>query len=130
LRAPVEQRLGLPAGGGWADVRQRLLPPRPSAARRHPARAPRKNRNRHRALITGEHMGVRLMVEILDHWSDAGLTSGERSDLLVIAENANDATRETFGSIHAPYILRRAGKSPAAWKNAIGKLMKKKALEY
>ncbi|MBB5431376.1 hypothetical protein [Nocardiopsis composta] len=75
-------------------------------------------------------MGVRLMVEILDHWSDAGLTSGERSDLLVIAENANDATRETFGSIHAPYILRRAGKSPAAWKNAIGKLMKKKALEY
>jgi len=76
-------------------------------------------------------MGVRLMVEIYDHWSDFGLTSGERSDLLVIAENANDKTRETFGSIHAPYILHRAGdKSPAAWKNTIGKLMKKQALEY
>lgn len=76
-------------------------------------------------------MGVRLMVEVFDHWSDFGLTSGERSDLLVIAENANDKTRETFGSIHAPYILHRAGdKSPAAWKNTIGKLMKKGALDY
>lgn len=76
-------------------------------------------------------MGVRLMVEVFDHWSDFGLTSGERNDLLVIAENANDQTRETFGSIHAPYILHRAGgKSAAAWKNTIGKLMKKNALEY
>ncbi|WP_435110133.1 hypothetical protein [Nocardiopsis synnemataformans] len=71
------------------------------------------------------------MVEVFDHWSDFGLTSGERSDLLVIAENANDQSRETFGSIHAPYVLHRAGgKSPAAWKNTIGKLMKKHALEY
>lgn len=76
-------------------------------------------------------MGVRLMVEVLDHWSDFGLTSGERSDLLVIAENANDKTRETFGSIHAPYILHRAGdKKPTGWKSTIAKLMKKGALEY
>lgn len=75
-------------------------------------------------------MGVRLMVEVFDHWGDAGLTAGERSDLLVIAENANDVTRETWGSVHAPYILRRVGKSPAAWKNSVGKLMKKEVLVY
>ncbi|WP_147280193.1 hypothetical protein [Marinitenerispora sediminis] len=74
---------------------------------------------------------MRLIVEVMDHWSDFGLTSGERSDLVVIAENANDATRETYGSIHAPYILHRAGdKSAGAWKNAIGKLMKKGVLEH
>lgn len=76
-------------------------------------------------------MGVRLMVEVLDHWSDFGLTSGERSDLMVIAENANDRSRETFGSIHALYILHRAGaKSPESWRNTIRKLMRKGALSY
>lgn len=75
-------------------------------------------------------MGIRLMVEILDHWQDAGLTAGERSDLLVIAENANDGTRETFGPVHAEYVLKRAGKTAAAWRNSIGKLMKKKVLAY
>jgi hypothetical protein len=75
-------------------------------------------------------MGVRLMVEVLDHWSDFGLTSGERGDLLIVAENANDQSRETFGSIHEPYILHRAGKSAESWKNVIGKLMKKKVLEH
>lgn len=73
-------------------------------------------------------MGVRLMVEILDHWQDAGLTVGERSDLLVLAENANDGTRLTFGPVHAEYILRRAGKGANGWKNAIGKLLAKKVL--
>jgi hypothetical protein len=76
-------------------------------------------------------MAVKLMVEVMDHWQDAGLTAGERSDLLVIAENANDGSRETVGPMHEPYLLKRAGKtSAAAWRNAIGKLMKKGVLEY
>ncbi|MGW5273598.1 hypothetical protein ACWEQP_13620 [Streptomyces sp. NPDC004044] len=73
-------------------------------------------------------MGVRLIVEILDHWPDAGLTAGERDDLIVLAENANENTRLTWGPVHAPYILKRANKSAASWKNAIGKLLKKKVL--
>lgn len=71
------------------------------------------------------------MVEVMDHWQDAGLTAGEKSDLLVLAENANEVSRETVGPVHEPYLLRRAGKaSPAAWRNAIGKLVKKGVLEY
>jgi hypothetical protein len=73
-------------------------------------------------------MGIKLMVEILDHWQDAGLTVGERSDLLVLAENANDGSRLTFGPVHTEYILRRAGKTPKGWKNAVGKLLAKKVL--
>jgi hypothetical protein len=75
-------------------------------------------------------VGIRLIVEVLDHWQDFGLTAGERSDLIVIAEHTNDATRETVVSIHRPYMLKRAGKSAAGWKNAIGKLMKKGVLQH
>ena len=75
-------------------------------------------------------MGIRLIVEVLDHWQDFGLTSGERGDLIVIAEHTSDTTRETVVSIHKAYMLKRAGKSAAGWKNAIGKLMKKGVLEH
>jgi len=75
-------------------------------------------------------MGIRLIVEVLDHWKDFGLTAGERGDLIVIAEHTNDTTRETVVSIHKPYMLQRAGKSAAGWKNSIGKLMKKGVLEH
>lgn len=75
-------------------------------------------------------MGIRLIVEVLDHWQDHGLTAGERSDLIAIAENANDSTRTTWGSLHEDYVLRRVGKNAAAWRNAIGKLMKKGVLAY
>lgn len=75
-------------------------------------------------------MSIRLIVEVLDHWKDFGLTAGERGDLIIVAENANDQTRETFGPIHEEYVLERAGKSAAGWKNALGKLMRKQALEY
>jgi len=72
------------------------------------------------------------MVEVMDHWQDAGLTAGERADLLVIAENASDDNRETYprGGIHQEYILKRVGKTAPAWRNAIGKLMKKGVLAY
>lgn len=73
-------------------------------------------------------MGIRLIVEIFDHWQDVGLTAGERNDLLVLAENANDGTRLTWGPVHAPYILKRANKTPEGWKNSIGKLLRKKVL--
>lgn len=73
-------------------------------------------------------MGIRLIVEVLDHWQDAGLTPGERWDLLVLAENANDGTRLTFGPVHAQHILDRANKSPKGWKNAITALMRKKVI--
>ncbi|MEU7399710.1 hypothetical protein [Streptomyces sp. NPDC044948] len=73
-------------------------------------------------------MGIRLIVEVMDHWKDAGLTAGERDDLYVLAENANDSTRLTWGSVHAPYILARANKTPNSWKNSIGKLIKKKVI--
>jgi hypothetical protein len=75
-------------------------------------------------------VSIRLIVEVLDHWKDFGLTAGERGDLIIVAENANDQTRETYGPMHEEYILERAGKSAAGWKNALGKLMGKKALEY
>jgi hypothetical protein len=75
-------------------------------------------------------MGIKLMVEIFDHWQDAGLTAGERNDLLVLAENANDGTRQTFGPVHEEYILRRAGKTAESWRVAVSKLMRKKVLEY
>lgn len=75
-------------------------------------------------------MGVRMMVEILDHWRDAGLTAGERDDLLIIAENANDGDRETRGSIHADFILNRAGKKDVSWRNSINALMRKGVLEH
>ncbi|MFJ3088918.1 hypothetical protein [Streptomyces sp. NPDC086838] len=69
-----------------------------------------------------------MIVEVLDHWHDAGLTAGERDDLVVLAENANDRSRLTWGPVHAPYILKRANKSSASWKNAVGKLLRKKVL--
>jgi hypothetical protein len=75
-------------------------------------------------------VGIRLIVEVLDHWQDVGLTAGERGDLIVIAEHTSDETRETVVSIHKPYMFKRAGKSAAGWKNAIGKLMKKGVLEH
>ncbi|MBD9730190.1 hypothetical protein PV755_46375, partial [Streptomyces caniscabiei] len=75
-------------------------------------------------------MGIRLIVEILDHWQDVGLTAGERGDLIVLAENANDKSRETWGPVHAEHILKRAAKTPASWRIAINRLMKKKALEF
>lgn len=75
-------------------------------------------------------MGIRLIVEVLDHWKDFGLTAGERGDLIVVAENANDETRTTWGPLHADFILERAGKSANGWKNAIGKLVRKGALEH
>lgn len=73
-------------------------------------------------------MGIRLIVEVLDHWQDAGLTAGERSDLLLLAENANDQSRLTWGPVHEEYMLHRANKSSAGWKNSIGKLIKKGVL--
>lgn len=75
-------------------------------------------------------MGIKLMVEIMDHWQDAGLTAGERGDLLVLAENAKDSTRETFGPVHEDYILRRVGKKAAGWRVAIAALKNKGVLEY
>jgi len=76
-------------------------------------------------------VGIKIAVEVLDHWRDHGLTPGECLDLLVLAENANDTTRETYGPVHEPYVLHRAaGKSPRAWKNSIGKLMGKKVIGY
>jgi hypothetical protein len=75
-------------------------------------------------------VGIRLIVEVLDHWKDLGLTAGERDDLVVIAENANEKSRETFGPIHEAYILKRVNKSAAAWRIALNRLLKKKALEY
>jgi hypothetical protein len=75
-------------------------------------------------------MGIKLIVEVMDHWRDAGLTKGERDDLHVIAENANDATRETFGPIHEDYILRRVDKQPESWRNSIDALKRKGVLEY
>lgn len=75
-------------------------------------------------------MSVKLIVEVLDHWQDAGLTRGERDDLLLIAENANDISRETFSPMHEDYILRRAGKKAESWRNAIDALKRKGVLEY
>ncbi|MEX5636987.1 hypothetical protein [Parafrankia sp. FMc2] len=84
-------------------------------------------------------MGIRIIVEVLDHHQDVtdpetkevvGLTVGEMRDLLVLAENANDKTRETFGPVHEVWIIRRANKTPRTWKNAIGALMRKGVLEY
>ncbi|MCK9876634.1 hypothetical protein MXD59_12735 [Frankia sp. Ag45/Mut15] len=97
-------------------------------------------------------MGIRLIVEILDHHGEVkvpeiidgqgrvrskarvGLAAGELRDLLVLAENANDESRETWltkrpdggaDGVHADYIRRRAGgKSAAAWRNSITGLLR------
>lgn len=75
-------------------------------------------------------MGIRLIVEVLDHYRDHGLTMGERDDLIVLAVDTGDVSRETCVSPWEDYIVRRSGKTARSWRNAIGALLRKGALEH
>ncbi|SFF11994.1 hypothetical protein SAMN05216251_108244 [Actinacidiphila alni] len=55
-------------------------------------------------------MGIRLIVEVLDH-APQTLSHRERLLLAVLAEDANDDTRITWGSVQSPTVRRRASLS-------------------
>lgn len=55
-------------------------------------------------------MGIRLIVEVLDY-APSTLSHRERLLAVVLAEDANDDTRLTWGSVQAPAVRRRSGLS-------------------
>lgn len=75
-------------------------------------------------------VGIRLFVEVLEH-APAGLTWRERYTLAVLAENANDSTRECWPGIEddpgIAHRMRLPGRSSRY--EAIKALREKKALE-
>lgn len=52
-------------------------------------------------------MGIRLIVEVLDH-APSTLSHRERLLAVALAEDANDDTRLTWGSVQSPAVRRRA----------------------
>lgn len=64
-------------------------------------------------------MGVRLIVEVLDHAPD-GATPAERLVLVVLAESANDTTRQAWPGIEV--IARRTGLSMRGIRSALARL--------
>jgi len=73
-------------------------------------------------------MGIKLIVEFMDY-GPATLTASEWKAMVVVLEDANDASRLTWSSVTDPKIVRRIGLSPAAWTNLRGSLVRKGALE-
>lgn len=73
-------------------------------------------------------MGIRLIVEVLLH-APTTLTHREKLLLLVLAEDARDATRQTWNSIESPKILRGADLSRSELYAVIKKLIAKEVLE-
>lgn len=75
-------------------------------------------------------MGIRLIVEVLDY-APADLTWRERCALLVLAENANDSTRQCWPGIEddpeIAHRMRLPGRSSRY--DVMSALRKKKALE-
>lgn len=65
-------------------------------------------------------MGIGLVVEVLTH-APAELGPSERMVLVVLAEDARDATRESWGLTRAE-LGRRTGMSPEALKKAFQRL--------
>lgn len=55
-------------------------------------------------------MGIRLIVEVLDY-APSTLSHRERLLAVVLAEDANDDTRKTWGSVQSPAVRRRASLS-------------------
>jgi hypothetical protein len=52
-------------------------------------------------------LSIKLIVEVMDH-APTTLTHREKLLLVVLAEDANDKTRQTWNSVERPEILRRA----------------------
>lgn len=75
-------------------------------------------------------MGIRLFVEVLDHAPDT-LTWRERYALGVLAENANDATRECWPGIEDDPVIARRMRLPgrSSRYEVLKALREKKALE-
>src|SRR5213595_3760641 len=67
-------------------------------------------------------MGIRLFVEVLDH-APAELTAAERLVLVVLAENARDATREAYPG--RDVLLRRTGLGVRGLKHVFERLAKR-----
>lgn len=64
-------------------------------------------------------MGIRLIVEVLDH-APPTLSAAERLLLVVVAENANDTTREGWPGMDV--LCRRVGLKPAGVRKALQRL--------
>lgn len=73
-------------------------------------------------------MGIRLIVEAMDH-APATLSHREWRLLVVLAEDANDDTWITWGSVAAPKVLRRAKLSRTQLYEVIKSLVAQGALE-
>lgn len=67
-------------------------------------------------------MGVRLIVEVLDH-APPDLTPAERLVLVVLAESANDTTREAWPGMEA--LTRRSGLTERGVRAALTRLAKR-----
>lgn len=75
-------------------------------------------------------MGIKLINEVMDNASEFELTPVEWKCLIVLAEDANDQTRETWRGTNDPTILRRIDMTVNSWKNVRARLLKKGVLEY
>jgi hypothetical protein len=73
-------------------------------------------------------MGIKLMVEVLDY-APMTLTHREKLLLVVLAEDARDATRRTWNSIEDPKILRRAKVSRSQLYEIVKALIAKDVLK-
>lgn len=72
-------------------------------------------------------MGIRLIVEVLTSAPEA-LTHREKLLLVVLAEDANDDTRQTWNSVERPEVLRAAKVSRSQLYAVIKSLIAKRAL--
>lgn len=73
-------------------------------------------------------MGIRLVVEVLDH-APAALSHRERMLLVVLAEEARDETRLTWNSVQSPQVLRRAKLSRTQLYEVLKELLAQGAIE-
>lgn len=73
-------------------------------------------------------MGIRLVVEVLDH-APATLSHRERMLLVVLAEEARDETRLTWNSVQSPQNLRRAKLSRTQLYEVLKELLAQGAIE-
>lgn len=72
-------------------------------------------------------MGIKLINEIMDH--APRMTATEWKAMIILAEDANDGTRQTWSIVTGEKIMRRMDLSPAAATNLRSVLVRKGLLE-
>jgi hypothetical protein len=73
-------------------------------------------------------MGIKLIVEVMDH-APPELTAMEWKALVILAEDANDATRKVWHGIESEHLLARLGISAGRWANLRVSMVRKGVLE-